>query len=162
MFALHGLRYAHRARHIKAEDHRDVLTNHLAILDLGRGLNQVCDLVVLGNLFVIDHDFIDVAAKFAIPILIAIFSMSKLAELVEHTLALFAQEWVTCGELALVFETFEGDLSHIGVEFLSKLPHFFLGHSGALPFIHGTHLASTDCALIVREVQATLKIILVK
>jgi len=102
------------------------LTTHFTVLDLCGGFQQVGDFRTLRLLFVVNHDFVDVIAKLAVPVLITIFGISQLAELVKHTLAPFAEEWVSSGNLALVLECPERDLGHIRVKFLSELSHFLL------------------------------------
>ncbi len=102
------------------------------------------------------------AAELAVPVLVAILTMSQLAKLIENTLALLTKEWVACRNLAFVFKALERDLSHICVKFLSELSHLSLRHGCALSRITNAHLASARCSFVVRKIELAFKIVFVE
>ena len=130
MFALDGLRHAHRSRDIHAEDNRDVLcgiTTSCSILHLGRSLEQICDCRGLRDLFFSNHNFVLFVTEFALPELFAI-SFSEHTHLVEDSFTAWAYLSITSRHLAFVSEDVKGDLEDIGVEFLSVYVLFLLFH----------------------------------
>jgi hypothetical protein len=110
------LRAAHGARLVHDEDNRDVLLAHdLLVLDLGSCLNDVVDGLGRWLLTIIDTDIVGCIAELAAPDLLLVILDNLIVLLglellllnftvnVEDSIALFAENGVTCGDFRVVF-----------------------------------------------------------
>ena len=130
MLALDWLSHAHRARDVKTEDDRDVLTTHQAVLSLSCSLEKICHFVTLRHLLFFDHDLISLVAEFAVPELVVVLD-AQLAILVKDALATRTDKWVSSGDFSLVSKATQRHLCHIGIKLVSILACLFLGHEAS-------------------------------
>ena len=160
VLASDGLCHTHRTGHIEAKDDRYVLSAHAPIFHLGCSLEQVSDLVGLGDLLLFDHHLVLQVAELACPQLAARLVHPDLAVLVEDTLAPRAVESVTSCQLTLVLQALEAHLCHICVKLLLELADLLsrlgLAHDLLLSPNHVTLVAA-----VVTQIELTVQVILI-